>query len=604
VTGPVAPSVIYLDVDDEITSAAARIRATGTERIALVLPSGSRLSTSRINFRLLAREAGARTRSLAIVSPEPGTRSLAASAGLAVYSTVTEYENAIAAGAATADEGWAGTSGAGGARAPGTRDGSSPLGPGAVGPSSVEGRQRLEETRVWDGGTIATRPLPEVDHWPAVDDRQSGGRRWLAVLIGLVLVFAVVGGVGAYVVLPTATVTIRSVPETVGPLNVQITADPLAANVDPAKLVVPAELVTFDLEAGDEFPATGVKVTETSASGVLRWSNCDPTSSYTIRAGTRARTASGIAYATTEAVFLPVAGLSGSNPPTLTCQSRDVRAEALEPGPDANVAARSVTQVPSNLNAVVIRVTNPDAMTGGERTETRLITVEDVGAATDAMTQAIETRFAQLLSEPGRAPQGTTIVPETRSSSEPEPVEDPVELVGQEVDSFTLTYRATGTVTAVRETAVRDLAESLIRAQVGADRMLVRDSVTVEIEPGEPEGAAVTYRVRASAQQVGAIDPEAVRQAITGRSVDEARERLRDFGDADFDVWPGWVTAIPTLDFRLEIRVVAEIPTEPATSPGPDPAPTATPRRTSSPAPTRTSAPATAPVASPRPSGT
>ena len=600
-TGPVQPSIIYLDVDDEITSAAARIRATGTERIALVLPSGSRLATSRINFRLLAREAQARTRSLAIVAPEPGTRSLAASAGLPVYATVTEYENAAETGAVTTATA-AGATSAGGT---GIRGGGSPREAGADGPGLARGLTRLEETQRWDGGTIATRPRPrpEADAWPEPEERPSGGRRWLAILIAVLLLFAVVGGVGAYVVLPTAIVTVRAVPEPVGPLTLEITADPLAANVDPAKLVVPAELVTFDLEAGDEFPATGVKITETSASGVLRWSNCDPTSSYTIRAGTRARTASGVAFATTEAVFLPVAGLSGGNPPTLTCQSRDVRAEALEPGPDANVAARTVTQVPSNLNAVVIRVTNPEAMAGGEHTETKLITVEDVGAATTTLTDAIEARFAELLAEPGRAPEGPTIVPQTRTSSEPQPVEDPVELVGQEVDSFTLTYRATGTVTAVRESAVHDLADSLIRGQVAADRMLVRDSVIVEVGPGEPKGAAVVYEVRAAAEQVGSIDAEAVRQAITGRSVDDARERLRDFGDADLDVWPGWVTAIPTLDFRLEIRVVADLPTEPATSPTPDPAPTATPRRTPSPVPTRASAPAGSPVATPRPSG-
>ena len=52
-----AGGVIYLDVDDEITSAAARIRTVEGRRVALVLPHGSRVATSRINFRLLARDA-------------------------------------------------------------------------------------------------------------------------------------------------------------------------------------------------------------------------------------------------------------------------------------------------------------------------------------------------------------------------------------------------------------------------------------------------------------------------------------------------------------------------------------------------------------------
>ena len=43
--------VVYLDVDDEITSAVARIRAATPGPVVLVVPYGSRLASSRINFR-------------------------------------------------------------------------------------------------------------------------------------------------------------------------------------------------------------------------------------------------------------------------------------------------------------------------------------------------------------------------------------------------------------------------------------------------------------------------------------------------------------------------------------------------------------------------
>ena len=85
-------NVFYLDVDDEITSAAARIRASQDPRVGLVVPPGSRIATSRINFRLLAREALERNRALSIVSTDPAAPGLAASAGLPVYATVAEFE--------------------------------------------------------------------------------------------------------------------------------------------------------------------------------------------------------------------------------------------------------------------------------------------------------------------------------------------------------------------------------------------------------------------------------------------------------------------------------------------------------------------------------
>ena len=87
-------TIVYLDVDDEITSAAARIRTAEEIDVALVLPAGSRIATSRINFRLLAREASERSRRLAIVAPEASTRALAASAGLPVFASVVEYGEA------------------------------------------------------------------------------------------------------------------------------------------------------------------------------------------------------------------------------------------------------------------------------------------------------------------------------------------------------------------------------------------------------------------------------------------------------------------------------------------------------------------------------
>ena len=62
-------SVCYLDVQDEITDAVARLRAASDGRVIVVLPPGSRIGTSRINFRLLLREA-----ELARHCPGPGQR--------------------------------------------------------------------------------------------------------------------------------------------------------------------------------------------------------------------------------------------------------------------------------------------------------------------------------------------------------------------------------------------------------------------------------------------------------------------------------------------------------------------------------------------------
>src|SRR5829696_9054918 len=191
-------TIVYLDAEDEITSAASRIRAAGDTRVGLVLPFGSRVATSRINFRLLAREAQANGRRLDIVAPDASARALAASAGLAVFGSVGEYESALdaedagdspnpsddgttagaAAGAAAA--GLAGAAGVGGAGADDAtvRIASGPGGSSTPGPRAA---RPITEPASSDYAAPGTAALGRGHARPdSRDARVAGaaGRRW------------------------------------------------------------------------------------------------------------------------------------------------------------------------------------------------------------------------------------------------------------------------------------------------------------------------------------------------------------------------------------------------------------------------------------------
>src|SRR6266705_180086 len=99
-----AEGIVYLDVDDEITSAASRIRSAPGTKVALVVPYGSRIATSRINFRLLSREAVVSNRRLSVIAGDAASRALAASAGLPVFATIAEYESALTGPKPTSDD--------------------------------------------------------------------------------------------------------------------------------------------------------------------------------------------------------------------------------------------------------------------------------------------------------------------------------------------------------------------------------------------------------------------------------------------------------------------------------------------------------------------
>jgi hypothetical protein len=42
---------------------------------------------------------------------------------------------------------------------------------------------------------------------------------------------------------------------------------------------------------------------------------------------------------------------------------------------------------------------------------------------------------------------------------------------------------------------------------------------------------------------------------VAGKTPDEARALLGQIGEVSVDLWPGWVTRIPTMDWRVSIDV-------------------------------------------------
>ncbi len=89
-------SVCYLEIDDEITGAIGRIRAVTDDEVIVVVPPGSRIATSRINFKLLGKEANERRLNIVAVSDEPQVRALAISAGIPTYDSLAAAEQALA----------------------------------------------------------------------------------------------------------------------------------------------------------------------------------------------------------------------------------------------------------------------------------------------------------------------------------------------------------------------------------------------------------------------------------------------------------------------------------------------------------------------------
>jgi hypothetical protein len=616
-------AIIYVDDDDEITSAAARIRSSDEGPIGLVVPSGSRLATSRINFRLLAREAQSRGRRLAIVAGDAAVRALAVSAGLPVFGSVAEFESALVESGSAV-----------GSAVPGPLPAVVPP-PSVVAPPAVvppiasappvpakrpsaraakadRARTDVEATTLFSAAEVASAApaapamapaparavapaapplvpasvppvaapveMPPSPEWPSAAGRgradaftsdtysdRSRGRMAGAIVAAVIALALIVGGVAAYLLLPSASITVTPRAEALGPVSLTVRADPSIVSPDTAAGAVPAQRLTFDLAASDTFAVTGKRVAETKAKGRVTFRSYNTAAPNTIPANSIVSTEGGIQFRTLVAIRL---GRAVVIPPSgIVPSSASVAIEAVKAGTAGNVPPNAITVVPRGEDPLVTSVRNVDATDGGTHQEIPRIDQADIEAATAQLKARLGDDFQTLLSDPGRAPAGSTLFAQTASLADPTFGVDPTMLLGQEVASFELAATSIGSVTAVDRGAVSALAAQVLQGRVAADHRMVEGSVDVRTDTATASGGVVMFPVIARGQQVLVLDAKALLGKIKGRPIFQARSILEPYGDVQIGVWPDWVTSIPTIDGRIELRVVESA--SPSSSPSP-----------------------------------
>jgi hypothetical protein len=627
----VAGRIIYLEVDDEITSAAARIRGSDSARIAVVLPYGSRVATSRINFRLLARDALTHDKRLSIVTGDPATRALAASAGLPVFASVAEYESAMAG---ADDEGSrpettvpvvAATAVAAvpdvevlepaepepaiepAAAAAPDRDSDGTL--GLVVPAAVVGATTLAGP---PGDTIRApvhvesdvprypRPAPPPTSsagggtrgpFAALTDRFGGSdgiqTPWL--IGGAILALALlVGAIGIYLLLPSATIAVTPRTERIGPIPTTIVADTTATQPDAARGVVPAEEISIPVAVNDTFSATGKRVELTKATGTVRFDNLDTGSTNRVDAGSIVRTTSGVRFRTDVTITVPRAEvIQVGTEFQFTPGRRSVKVTAVDGGPDGNVDAGTITIVPSGENSFFLKVTNPQPTSGGTSEEFSRVTQADVDGALAALNLSLAAAFQEAMDDPALEANGATVFPSTGRLGEPTPDVVPDTLVGQVVTDFALGLSADGTVIAVDEAPVSSIAETQIREAVTPGHELVPGSIEVEVGDAVIIGQSVSFPVDATAQQIAILDAEELKSMILGKPIEEARAILAPFGQVSVEVSPDWTGSIPGFESRVTLTIDQAVPIETPgrSAPAATPRPTRTPAASASPSP-------------------
>jgi hypothetical protein len=208
-------------------------------------------------------------------------------------------------------------------------------------------------------------------------------------------------------------------------------------------------------------------------------------------------------------------------------------------------------------------VENPEPTAGGVDTTGPEITQADVDAAVASLGDAVAAEVSEALGS------GTDLV-WADAVLAPEPAIEGIDGLATTRDQPEVEIR--GTVAYDRLSVERATVLERAEAQLAADAATrpeghdpVPAATRVTIGTARVEGDLLTVAVSVSGASAPRPDPDSVLERVRGRSVAEAEAALEELGSATVELWPGWVTSVPELDWRIDLRLHG-VPDEPGPS--------------------------------------
>ena len=360
----------------------------------------------------------------------------------------------------------------------------------------------------------------------------------------LMAIVLVSGVVGAFVYLPSATVTVTpaTTPQTIEQ-TVTLSAD--AGEPDFMRYILPARVVGASVEERKAVARDGGDVTEDFATGLVTLHNKQDEEQPLLPKTHLRHVESGTFFLTDSSVRLPVQG-------ELT-----ISVTAKEQGASGNVPPGRfvVDKLPESLQEFVYGESSTQ-FTGGEIIANPLSEGE-IAAARDDVKQRSEER---LVAELSTAAGGAGVVPGLTSTTDEELTVSAEP--GSKATSFTATSKLTGKAFVIDENDLLGLAALALRANPEGDKDFVSydpASFDVEIIRADFERGEAQVRVQltgnfSSKAEAAVFDAS----NLAGRTEPEVIEYFQQFesvGEVSVDLSPFWVRTIPARPTATEIVV-------------------------------------------------
>jgi len=545
-----AKDIVYIDIDDEITAVIDKLEASKSKVVALVLPKHATTFLSTVNMKLLKRAADNAKKSVVIITSDPSIIPLAAIVKLHVAKTLSSKpavppmpKEVAEKDTINSDEFDEVTSG---------------IAAAAIVHEVAEAdttNEVIELDNTDKKAMSSDEPTTSKNKKLRVPDFSSFRLRLFLGIFAIILI--IVGWVFAFIIMPKATVTLKTEVTTVES-TVPFTATTELKDFDSKNPVIPATLVQAKKTDTEKSPATGKKDVGTKASGSVRMYNCNIQDklgdvSRTVPSGSLITDSGGNIFITQSEVVVDPSSYIGS-----TCSSNKPSASVIviaqNSGEKYNLSARSY----SVGGFTTITAKDSTGMGGGTSKIVTVISAEDIESTKQRVlgkskTAAITDLQAQL--------DTASLMNMPETLTETSPVVTVSAAVGAEAADVTVTSVITYTMLGIKQDDLKVLVEANIASSItDSKQKILNNGLDAKTIKSVEKKSSTDQKLSASViATVGPdIDTAALANELAGKTRGEIQNILVNragIKDVSVAYSPVWVSSTPKKASKINIVI-------------------------------------------------
>lgn len=536
--------VIYIDIEDDITSVIGKVKGAKTPIVALVPPKRIGVLQSVVNLKLLQRAATTAKKRVVLITNDQALTGLAASLALPVAKNLQSKPEVPTLTAVKLDD-----------------------------DEVIDG----EELPVGELEKTADKPL-ELTGFPVPGEpgalvaatpfaAKAAGRAprkgsKVPNFDAFRKKLFIFGGIGALVIIFLIWAVFFA-----GKATVAITAKTNIVNInkalelrsgvklDAAQGIAPAVVKEIKRSSAVEFTATGKKDVGEKATGTVKYSNSS-ISSASIPAGTELTTSGGLIFVTDSQVTVPAPIIGEcSGQACIVKGSATGTVHAAASGSRYNGATGSLSGSPSGVTASFA-----DATTGGTDKTVSVVSQNDIDLAKEKLqTQDANTLKAELQKQFAKS---VVVINESFTAEPGDPTSTPG--LDQEATSAKLTAETVYRMVGIARSDLRTIYDTYTKSQIDGNKSQKiyesGDEVTSFAQFAKTENG-FGVKAQAAAQVGPNIDDRALASQLVGKRSGEIQqqiEAIQGVEDVQVKFSPFWVTKAPQKADKITIKFVVK----------------------------------------------